>query len=560
MPMRPVREDVYDTAPMRPMNIRSGYEGYRRTIDRRREVIRTERPVSRRVNSRKGKKERTSGRTRYENRNSLSALIARQRSAAGKEQYFDYDLLFVIIFLMCFGLVMLYSVSFYEAQADFGNDMYYFSKQALIGVGGFIGMYLVSKLDYHLYGAFAFEIYVISMFLMALVQTPLGVTVNGARRWIGLPGNLSLQPAEITKIAVILFISYELCRLGKRAYSPKGIAQILAFGAVASAGVLFLTDNLSTAIIVAGITCILIFVSHPYVISMFLMALVQTPLGVTVNGARRWIGLPGNLSLQPAEITKIAVILFISYELCRLGKRAYSPKGIAQILAFGAVASAGVLFLTDNLSTAIIVAGITCILIFVSHPKTKPFLVIIGIGIAVAAVGIAILSVTVANSDNFRLQRVISWLNPEATADTGSFQVMQGLYAIGSGGLFGKGLGNSTQKLGVIPEAQNDMILVVICEELGVFGAVVILVLFALLLYRLIFIAKNAPDLFGSLIATGIFAHIALQVILNIAVVTGLLPTTGITLPFISYGGTAIVFLMAEMGIALGISRKIRLE
>ena len=455
MPMRPVREDVYDTAPMRPMNIRSGYEGYRRTIDRRREVIRTERPVSGRVNSRKGKKERTSGRTRYENRNSLSALIARQRSAAGKEQYFDYDLLFVIIFLMCFGLVMLYSVSFYEAQADFGNDMYYFSKQALIGVGGFIGMYLVSKLDYHLYGAFAFEIYVISMFLMALVQTP---------------------------------------------------------------------------------------------------------LGVTVNGARRWIGLPGNLSLQPAEITKIAVILFISYELCRLGKRAYSPKGIAQILAFGAVASAGVLFLTDNLSTAIIVAGITCILIFVSHPKTKPFLVIIGIGIVVAAVGIAILSVTVANSDNFRLQRVISWLNPEATADTGSFQVMQGLYAIGSGGLFGKGLGNSTQKLGVIPEAQNDMILVVICEELGVFGAVVILVLFALLLYRLIFIAKNAPDLFGSLIATGIFAHIALQVILNIAVVTGLLPTTGITLPFISYGGTAIVFLMAEMGIALGISRKIRLE
>lgn len=156
-----------------------------------------------------------------------------------------------------------------------------------------------------------------------------------------------------------------------------------------------------------------------------------------------------------------------------------------------------------------------------------------------SAVGIAILSVTVANSDNFRLQRVISWLNPEATADTGSFQVMQGLYAIGSGGLFGKGLGNSTQKLGVIPEAQNDMILVVICEELGVFGAVVILVLFALLLYRLIFIAKNAPDLFGSLIATGIFAHIALQVILNIAVVTGLLPTTGITLPFISYGGTA---------------------
>jgi cell division protein FtsW len=462
MPMHPIRGDVSgrsasfsDTAPMPSARIRKGYEGYQRTIDRRQEVIRSARPVSERPASRKGTSSRASGKRRYENRNSLAALIARRRSAAAKEQYFDYDLLFVIIFLMCFGLVMLYSVSFYEAKADFGNDMYYFSKQALIAVGGFVGMYVVSKIDYHLYGAFAFEIYILSMFLMGLVQTP---------------------------------------------------------------------------------------------------------LGVTVKGARRWIGLPGNVSFQPAEVTKIAVILFISYELCRLGKRAYSLKGIMQVLAFGAVASAGVLFLTDNLSTAIIVAGITCILIFVSHPKTKPFLTVVGVGIVIAAVGIAILSVTVANSDNFRLQRVISWLNPEATADTGSFQVMQGLYAIGSGGLFGKGLGNSTQKLGVIPEAQNDMILVVICEELGVFGAIIILVLFALLLYRLIFIAKNAPDLFGSLIATGIFAHVALQVILNIAVVTGLLPTTGITLPFISYGGTAIIFLLAEMGIALGISRKIKLE
>ena len=137
---------------------------------------------------------------------------------------------------------------------------------------------------------------------------------------------------------------------------------------------------------------------------------------------------------------------------------------------------------------------------------------------------------------------------------------MQGLYAIGSGGFFGKGLGNSTQKLGVIPEAQNDMILTVICEELGVFGAIVILILFGYMLYRLMFIAKNAPDLYGSLIAVGIFAHIALQVILNIAVVTNLIPTTGITLPFISYGGTSILFLMTEMGIALGISRRIKLE
>ena len=367
-----------------------------------------------------------------------------------KEQYFDFDLLLIVVFLMCFGLVMLYSTSAYSAQLDFDNDMYYFSKQALIGLAGIVVMIAVSKIDYHLYGAFAGEIFVFSLFMMALVKSPLGVTANGARRWIQLPGNLTLQPAEITKIAVILFIAYELCRLGKKASSG--------------------------------------------------------------------------------------------------------------VFVFGAIAAGGVLFLTDNLSTAIIVMAITCVLIFVIHPKTKPFLVSLGIVAAAAGVVIAILSVTAANSDNFRLQRIISWLNPEASADSGSFQVMQGLYAIGSGGFFGKGLGNSTQKLGILPEAQNDWILVIICEELGVFGVLVILCLFGFLLYRLMFIAQNAPDLYGSLIATGIFVHIALQVILNIAVVTGILPSTGIILPFISYGGTAVLFLMAEMGIALGISRRIKLE
>ena len=438
-----------DTRPMRPVSIRSGYAGYQRALDKRRQVIRAPKPLpdSRTLRpARPVKTKRQSG---------IGALIARSGKRTAREQYFDFDLLLVIIFLMCFGLVMLYSVSAYEAQADLGDDMYYFSKQALIGAAGFVVMFIVSKIDYHVYGAFAFEIYIFAMIMMALVKTP---------------------------------------------------------------------------------------------------------LGIELNGARRWIGLPGNLTLQPAEITKIAVILFISYELCRLGRKAYTMEGMIRVFAFGAVASGGVLFLTDNLSTAIIVMAITCILIFIVHPKTKPFLAIIGVGAAAAAIGIFILSVTAVNSDNFRLRRIISWLNPEATADSGSFQVMQGLYAIGSGGFFGKGLGNSTQKLGVIPEAQNDMILVVICEELGVFGAIIILVLFGLLLYRLMFIAKNAPDLYGSLIATGIFAHIALQVVLNIAVVTGMLPTTGITLPFISYGGTAVMFLLAEMGIALGISRRIRLE
>lgn len=370
-------------------------------------------------------------------------------------QYFDYDLLMILVFLMCFGLVMLYSTSAYSANADFGNDMFYFSKQAIISAVSFAFMLFVSKLDYHVYGAFSWQIYYISLFLMLLVKTPLGVEAYGSRRWIQLPGKMTLQPSEIAKIAVILLIPYEICRLG-----PK----------------------------------------------------IQ------------------------------------------------SKKGIERVCAVGAVAAGGVMVLTDNLSTAIIVAGITGILIFVAHPKIKPFLQLIAAGAVVVVVGLSYLSANISSSENFRLRRIITWLDPENHADEGGFQVMQGLYAIGSGGFFGKGLGNSTQKLGVIPEVQNDMILTIVCEELGVFGVIVVLVLFGLLLYRLMFIAKNAPDLYGSLIASGIFAHISLQVILNIAVVTNMMPTTGVTLPFISYGGTSILFLMTEMGIALGISRKIKLK
>lgn len=380
----------------------------------------------------------------------------RSRKHAGQEiQYFDYDLLLVIIFLVCFGLVMLYSASAYSAQSDFNDDMSYFTKQAIISVASFVWMFVVSRIDYHLYGAFATEIY-----------------------WF----------------------------------------------------------------------------------AMAMMALVQTPLGIKVYGARRWIQLPGKLTLQPSEIMKIGVILFISCELCRTGKKINTKEGVIRILMFGVLAAAGVFFLTENLSTAIIVMAISCILLFVAHPKTKPFVQIVAVAAAAAAVFVAVLAATLSVSDNFRLRRIIVWLDPENHSDAGGLQVLQGLYAIGSGGFWGKGLGNSTQKLGVIPEVQNDMILAVICEELGVFGVIVILVLFGILLYRLMFVAKNAPDMFGALIATGIFAHIALQVILNIAVVTNLIPTTGITLPFISYGGTSILFLMTEMGIALGISRRIKLS
>ena len=152
------------------------------------------------------------------------------------------------------------------------------------------------------------------------------------------------------------------------------------------------------------------------------------------------------------------------------------------------------------------------------------------------------------------------WLDPEKYASGTGYQTVQALYAIGSGGLFGKGLGKSLQKLGFIPESQNDMIFSIICEELGLFGAVCIILVFMLMLWRIIHVSRNAPDLFGSMLSVGVFAHIAIQVILNIAVVTNFIPNTGVSLPFISYGGTSMVILLCEVGMVLNISSKIKLE
>ena len=384
-------------------------------------------------------------------------IKSRRRKAVKKQavHYFDYSLLAIIIFLMCFGLVMLYSISSYEARTEYGDGMYFLKRQGLIGLGSIVVMMWVSRLDYHMFSKYAAMIYCGSMLLLALVKF--------------------------------------------------------------------------------------------------------TTLGIEVNGARRWFRLPANQSFQPAEIMKIAVIIFIPYLICRMGNKVHTLKGSLGVVEWGGLAALGVYVLTDNLSSAIIVMGISCCILFVVHKKQKIFLWIAGGGLAVFVAGSYILGRLLENSTSFRLRRIIAWLNPEKYASTISFQTVQGLYAIGSGGFFGKGLGNGVQKT-VIPEVQNDMILSAICEELGVFGAIIILVLFGLLIYRLLFIAQNAPDLYGALIMTGIMSHIAIQVILNVMVVTNMMPNTGITLPFISYGGTSILFLMIEMGMALGISRRIKLE
>ena len=219
--------------------------------------------------------------------------------------------------------------------------------------------------------------------------------------------------------------------------------------------------------------------------------------------------------------------------------------------------------ITQNMSSAIIVVGIAVLMLFVACPDYKRF-ILLGLatlaGAAVVVFAVVQMAQSQADSVNFRGARILAWLDPEAYASGKGFQTLQALYAIGSGDIFGKGLGQSMQKLGFIPEAQNDMIFSIICEELGLFGAIAIILLFLLLIWRFMIVANNAPDLFGALLVVGVMGHIAIQVILNIAVVTNTIPNTGISLPFISYGGSSVMFLLIEIGLVLSVSHSIRLK
>ena len=277
-----------------------------------------------------------------------------------------------------------------------------------------------------------------------------------------------------------------------------------------------------------------------YLLSIVLSTAVLL-VGQEINGSKRWLNL-GPLSFQPSEFAKVAVILFLGWQIEKSRKSTgnfwFMCRTMATLLPIvGLVGS-------NNLSTAVIILGIGVVLIFVSNPRYLPF---VGIG----AAGLGFVAVFLA-AESYRLERLAIWRNPEKYEK--GFQTIQGLYAIGSGGLFGRGLGSSIQKLGFVPEAQNDMIFSVICEELGLFGAALLILLFMLLLWRLCVISTHSRDLLGALLTAGIMAHMAVQVILNIAVVTNTIPNTGITLPFVSYGGTSVVFLLGEMGLALSVS------
>ena len=284
-----------------------------------------------------------------------------------------------------------------------------------------------------------------------------------------------------------------------------------------------------------------------YIIANLAILAVMTPLGMEANGARRWLDLKV-LTVQPAEIAKIAVILLLAAILSTNVKKINGLFPMLFIFMIALVPTALVFLITDNFSSALIIAAIGVIMLIVSCWKNKVFIALMIVLVVAAMLALVLLG-------GFRATRILVWLDPEQYASEGGFQVLQGLYAIGSGGLFGKGLGQSVQKLGFVPEAQNDMIFTIICEELGLFGGIAVLLLFAFLIWRFMVVANNAADLFGSLKVVGVMAHIAVQVILNVAVVTKTVPNTGITLPFISYGGTSVLFLLSEIGMVLSVSR-----
>ena len=283
-------------------------------------------------------------------------------------------------------------------------------------------------------------------------------------------------------------------------------------------------------------------------VSVLLLLLIFTPLGVTINGATRWLGA-GPITIMPGELAKLAVIIFVAWYLSEDMTRITSIKrGILPVLGVMAVV-AGFIIKQPNLSTAITVCGIVVAMMLVAGMKWRYFFGAAGVGAA------GILSILLFMKDTYWYTRLTAFADPFADSLGSGYQAVQSLLALGSGGLFGVGPGKSVQKNLYLPEPQNDFILAIIGEELGFVGILALIILYCLFLWRGVHIAINAPDQFGLLLGSGIVLMVAIQVILNIAVVTSSMPATGINLPFISYGGNALLIFMFSAGLLVNISR-----
>lgn len=352
----------------------------------------------------------------------------------------DYSLLLVTLMLVGFGLLMVFSSSYYYAIDKFDDKMHFFNSELKWIIVGIVAMMVASRVNYKVYKKIAVPFYIVSVILLVYVLVN-GTTFNEAQRWISI-GKQTFQPAEISKIATVFFFAYYL----DKHYDK-------------------------------------------------------------MNKLKHLLPLLGLIALN-----------------------------------------AGLIMKQPNMSTAVILTGISMIMLFVGGLYWRYVLVTIGGG--------GVLGYTLIKMADYRMDRWTAFLNPFAFSDDESYQVVQGLYALGTGGPFGVGLGMSTQNKLYIPEPQNDFILATIGEEFGFIGMIILLVLFLILVYRCVKIAFNAPDKFSMFVATGISSQLALQVLMNFAVVTSSMPATGISLPFISYGGTSIAVLLASMGVMLNISKQ----
>jgi len=357
-----------------------------------------------------------------------------------KQKHFDFGFLLIVLGLIAFGLVMVFSASSESARVNHGDALYFIKRQTAWALISLVAMMIASQFDYRKYKKLSKPVMGISLLLLVIVLA-VGSEINGGKRWLDLKV-ISFQPSEIAKLAVILFFANGL---------SGGRRQLESF----------------------------------------------------TTGFLPYMGVLGIIAL--------------------------------------------LLLLEPHMSATVVIVLIGMAILFAAGAKIKH---IMAVAIPGLVGGVALILMS-----PYRLKRLLSFTDPFADAQGDGWQVIQSLYAIGSGGLFGGGLGRSRQKFLYIPEPHNDFIFSILCEELGFIGAVVVILMFALLIYKCIMIAINAPDIFGSLVATGITALIAVEVIINIAVVTSSMPVTGMALPFFSYGGTSLLMHTFAMGIMLNISK-----
>lgn len=387
----------------------------------------------------------------------MKADISKNDNKKKVKEYYDYSFIFAILFLLVFGLIMIFSASSYTAELKFKSSAFFVKKQLGYVVFGCMLMMVVSRIPYTLWIKLSKFIYAVTTFLALLVLI-IGKDVNGAKRWLKI-GPINFQPSETVKVAIIIFLAYYLVKYKDELHSDdrKVVEKKLwiLFAIVSVPTLLVMKENLSTAIII------------------FLIAFCMSFMG-TVN---KRLHLAGALAMGVALFTAKPLVKFI-YD-----------RGIR----------------------------------------------------------------------DYHLTRFLVWAEPEKFSRDGGYQVMQGLYAIGSGKILGKGLGLGMQKF-FLPESQNDMIFAIIVEEMGLFGAGLVMAIFAFMIYRMLIITFSVKEPEGVYLVVGVLIHLSLQVILNIAVVTGVLPNTGVSLPFISFGGSSILILLAEMGIVLSVARTIKME